>query len=327
MNRTLGLTVAVAVVGVTVIVAVVFLAGPAMATVSFHETGLPAGHSWFVTINNVTHASPLDTISVSLWPGTYPYTISLAGTTEYTAFPGNGSLVLTAAGATLKVTFVRSTGTVTLSESGLPSGAQWTVAEGTEYHDSNSTSVQIHEANGLHYLRVLVASNVSITLSGPEWIGIDLYLANVTRMAVAVNGTDIALSLRFAPLLHLNTTAFPQYVFANDTGPGAPEYEFLALTPTRYMTANLTFSSPPVDNVSQNSTGYVMDAAQFDAFTRTGSTAQYLVTTGNVSQATLSLNLGPAAWHFLVTGWGVTPFHPVPLSYYITFPGTDAIFT
>ncbi len=327
MNRALGVTIGTAVVGVAVILAAVFLAGPTMATVSFHETGLPAGHSWFVTIDNVTHASPLDTISVSLQPGTYPYAISLAGTTEYAAYPGNGTLVLTSAGATLNITFVRAAANLTLQETGLPTGSQWTVAEGAAYHDSNSTSLQIHVTNGLHVFRVLVASTISVDTRGPEWIDIDLYLANLTRLAVAVNGSDVSMALSFTPLLHLNTTAFPQYVFANDTGPGAPAYEYLALTPTRYMTANLSFDSPPVGNIPQNSTGYLMNATQFDAFARTASTRDYLLTTGNVSRAELSVNLGPGTWYFLVTGWGVSEFNPVSLSYYITFPGTDAIFT
>jgi len=97
-------------------------------TVTFTESGLPAGSEWWI---NLTGAPPLSstgtTLSTALSNGTYPYTAAAAGT-AYTA-PG-GSVTVDGNAVGVPVTFTSTSATtypVTFTESGLPTGTEWWV--------------------------------------------------------------------------------------------------------------------------------------------------------------------------------------------------------
>ncbi|HZY70968.1 MAG TPA: YncE family protein [Thermoplasmata archaeon] len=75
--------------------AVVFL-------LTFAETGLPAGHSWHVTLDSARLTSGAATISVNVTNGSYSYRIAAAG---YTARPPLGTVSVAGAATRVSVTF------------------------------------------------------------------------------------------------------------------------------------------------------------------------------------------------------------------------------
>jgi Thermopsin/Periplasmic copper-binding protein (NosD) len=107
------------VVGVAQTVAVTF--APVTYTITFTESGLPAGTTWSVTIGTVTHTSTNATITFQEPNGMYSYTIGAVS--GYTASASSGTVTLSGAPTTESVTFT-SSGPSTSSSSGL-STLEW----------------------------------------------------------------------------------------------------------------------------------------------------------------------------------------------------------
>lgn len=93
--------------------------------VSFSETGLPGGNTWYVNLtDNQTFSSTAKTISFSEPNGFYSYTIE-TGNKTYSPFPNSGSFEINGSSYSKNVTFSLVTYTVTFTERGLPSGTKW----------------------------------------------------------------------------------------------------------------------------------------------------------------------------------------------------------
>ncbi len=326
MDRPLWVTLGVAVAGVALIVATIALAGPSTAELAFRESGLRAGQPWSVTLDNVTFTSTNDTITLRAFPGSHSFRTAEVNGSDFVAYPAQGRVDLTSAGAVIPVRFVRTSANVTVQESGLPPGVSWTVQEGPSYHFSNTTDLTVHEADGIHALRVLVAENPKVTNIGPVWIDEDLYLSNASLLTIAVNGSDVVVPIQFALLMHLNWTLFALNVFPNDTALGAPAYAYTRMTFYAYAVVNYSFTGTFAYNTTQNATAYVMTPGEFDAFATTGNATRYLVTTGNVSQAAISLAFDSGTWYFVLTGWSVDQFRTYGIGWSISFPGRAAFF-
>ncbi len=93
-------------------------------TVTFTETGLPAGASWQVVVGGIPYATTNATLSVPEAYGTYAYSV--------TAIPGytqsvTSGTVLASGVPTIAVVFQQVTYAVAFSATGLPSGAAWYV--------------------------------------------------------------------------------------------------------------------------------------------------------------------------------------------------------
>jgi YVTN family beta-propeller protein len=94
-------------------------------TVTFSETGLPGGNTWYVNLtNNQTFSSTATTISFSEPNGLYSYTIE-TGNKTYSPLPNSGSFEINGSRYSKNVTFSLVTYTVTFTEGGLPSGMKW----------------------------------------------------------------------------------------------------------------------------------------------------------------------------------------------------------
>ncbi len=321
MNRPFWVSVGVAAVGVALILATIALSAPATVTARFSETGLPSGRAWSVTLANHTYTSSSDAVTISLLPAAYAFRVTLANGTDYVPFPASGHVDVPPTGTTLSVVFVRSQANVTLTEAGLPAGVWWTVAEGMTYHRSNTTSINISETDGDHTLRVLV----SLTGSNPFWnhttyVAATYYAANVSRVDLRVNGTDVPVQLQFSTLIQENSTLFPVNVFPNDTALGAPAYFAAAWTFYRFTAMNYSFQGISINGVVQNSSAYLMTPSEFDAFAATGNASAYVWRTGNVSQETVDLTFDSGTWYFMVTGWAVDEFRSVGQSWAFSFP-------
>ncbi len=97
-------------------------------SVTFTETGLPNGTTWYVNITNVIKSGTITGIShtFSLANGTYVYTVS-TDNTIYSASPSSGSFTVNGNNISESITFSKVTYSVTFTETGLPNGTTWYV--------------------------------------------------------------------------------------------------------------------------------------------------------------------------------------------------------
>ncbi|MGD0588841.1 MAG: hypothetical protein ABSA63_08640 [Thermoplasmata archaeon] len=124
-------------------------------TVTFTETGLPSGTTWYVNGTawgtlSATVAGALGTsVSASLANGTYHFTVASANKTWAPAY--TSPFVVNGGPASVPVTFAEVTYAVTFTESGLPSGATWYVnITGGQSHSSTGSTIGFVEPNGTY---------------------------------------------------------------------------------------------------------------------------------------------------------------------------------
>jgi YVTN family beta-propeller protein len=162
-------------------------------SVTFNETGLPAGTSWSVVFNGSTSSSATSSIVINNVvnnTGGYAYTVS--SITGYTASPTSGSIPVTGGNAYRTITFTPAAPgrySVTFTESGLKSGTNWSVLfNSTTTMYSTTTTIVI---NGL----------LNSTGGYPFNVGsVSGYSASPASGVVPVNGADAYKSITFTPL-------------------------------------------------------------------------------------------------------------------------------
>lgn len=150
---------------------------PVTYSVTFVETGLAAGTSWSVTLNGTLKSSTTSTLVFPVGNGTFAYNVSpLAG---YRVSPTSGSVSVNGADQTLSVLWMRLY-TVSLVESGLPTGTSWSVTvAGTLL--SGTTGV---------LSTLLVNGNYSANVTG-----IAGYRANAYQIPFQVAGANVSISV------------------------------------------------------------------------------------------------------------------------------------
>ncbi len=114
--------------------------------VTFTESGLPGGQMWSVTLNGNEMSSPTSTIVFSEPNGSWPFTVSPSG--DYSPNPGQGNVNVNAGPAGESITFNLQTYPVTFTETGLPTGTDWSVTINGVNQHSTTTTVQFSEVNG-----------------------------------------------------------------------------------------------------------------------------------------------------------------------------------
>lgn len=149
-------------------------------SVSFEETGLPAGTWWSVTFDGRTYTTPGNpTISFSAANGSYPFSDSAPG---YNATPAHGVVVVNGTPLTVAISFSNRTVaySVTFTESGLPSGTDWNISlNGTLAHSSSPT-ITFVEPNGTYDYTVGAVAGYTTNYTG-----------NVTVNGAAVQRTVV----------------------------------------------------------------------------------------------------------------------------------------
>ena len=133
-------------------------------TVTFTESGLPSGTSWYVNLSNVqTYSSTTGTLSFTEPNYTYSYTI----TTSYRALhpsPSSGSFTVNGAPLSESVTFSNLTYSVTFSETGLPSGVEWYInGSALSGHAISPSSISFTLTNGTYVFTVTNLSSYYTT--------------------------------------------------------------------------------------------------------------------------------------------------------------------
>ena len=156
--------------------------GSVKYTVTVTETGLPTGTTWYVNLTNgASYSSNTNTIMFQAINGTYDYTVAsmnkdYAPVTSSSTFTVNGKPV------SVSVTFKAVTYTVTVTETGLPTGTTWYV--NITGHDSGAIT-------GTSYSFSLTNGTYSYTIGSNN----TNYNANGSR--VIINGHSKTISITF----------------------------------------------------------------------------------------------------------------------------------
>ena len=131
---------------------------PATSHVVFTENGLPSGAGWSVVYGGQIHTSSSTTLTLSSSAGTNSFSVGAVSgqgqIAEYKPSPASGSVVVpsySTSYVSISYTAIKAvTYVVTFTESGLPSGTEWTVTINGETHSSSSSSISFNLYNGTH---------------------------------------------------------------------------------------------------------------------------------------------------------------------------------
>ncbi|HYK93522.1 MAG TPA: YncE family protein, partial [Thermoplasmata archaeon] len=162
---------------------------------TFHETGLPGGYSWNVTVTSnyyypqvITRSSTSQNITVRLLAGgvsSYVVSYSVAPPLGYSAVPSHGTVNYTATSNTtgpivvnITISVIPNTYVLSFDETGLPSGTDWTAVLNGTYNHSVSPSNSFRVPNGSY--------SYSIGQAGQYVPHPSSGLVNVSGAAVAV---------------------------------------------------------------------------------------------------------------------------------------------
>ncbi|MHB1622959.1 MAG: thermopsin family protease [Cuniculiplasma sp.] len=124
-------------------------------TVTFTETGLPAGTTWYVNGTGLD-SGPItgSTYSVMLTNGTYAYTIQ-TNNKIYEPSPSSGSVTVNGGSKSVPITFSQVKYAVTFTETGLPAGTTWYVnGTGMHGHASAPSNISFSLNNGTYAFTV-----------------------------------------------------------------------------------------------------------------------------------------------------------------------------
>ncbi|MCL4308054.1 MAG: YncE family protein [Candidatus Thermoplasmatota archaeon] len=118
--------------------------------VTFTETGLPSGTNWSVALNGTSRSSTASSIGFPESNGTYAFATSSAG---WQPSPASGSLTVSGAAVSEAITFRPSavaTYPVTFTETGLPSGTNWSVTVNGTTQSTVGSTIAFTEPNGTY---------------------------------------------------------------------------------------------------------------------------------------------------------------------------------
>jgi YVTN family beta-propeller protein len=148
-------------------------------SVTFEEGGLPSGAGWWVNVTGgVSSYSDTITLSFEEPNGSYEFTVSSLDRTY--AAPA-GSVTIAATPVFDVLSFSRVTYTVTFAETGLASGADWSVSLDATQHTSATATVRFVEPNGSYPFTVAPVSGYE---EGPASGTVTVTGANVTEEVV-----------------------------------------------------------------------------------------------------------------------------------------------
>jgi hypothetical protein len=136
---------------------------PVTYLVTFHETGLPAGTSWSVTVGATTVSGTTASLKFHLMNGTYGFSVSNVPNYSRTA---SGTISVVGTPLTVTETFTLVTYKVSFHETGLPAGTSWSVTVGTKTASGTTATLTMKLANGSYTYHVANVPNYSRTPSG-----------------------------------------------------------------------------------------------------------------------------------------------------------------
>jgi hypothetical protein len=162
--------------------------------VSFSESGLPSGDTWYINITSgpsLSATGATTTLTTSLPNGTYDFSIATNDNTYAPSYYAGSVSVTGAAVSAAPIAFTLVTYPVQFSETGLPGGTSWTATLGGTPQTTTSSSVTFHVINGSYAY--------SIASSNPQ------YAPNVYSGGVLVSGTGQSVAITFSPVTYAVT--------------------------------------------------------------------------------------------------------------------------
>ncbi len=194
-----------------------------MFPVTFNETGLRSGKTWYVNVSqNRTLSSNNSTISFYENNGTFNFTAYALG---YAAYPSYGNFTVSGSALNVSIKFTELF-SVTFKETGLPSGKYWSVELGKATLGSTSTSISFKRPNGTYTYTIIPVKG---------------YSANPPYGNVTVNGVNAKVAVNFT---HNNSTNYS--VVFTETGLPAGSIWTVEFNGTDQSSSNdtITFYAP-----------------------------------------------------------------------------------
>jgi hypothetical protein len=155
---------------------------------AFNEAGLPTGATWEVSVNGTSENGTGASIVFSEPNGTYGY--SIAPIPGY-ATTWAGTVAINGTNLTVPVAFSVVTYGISFTESGLPSGTNWTVTLGASAVTSTATTILFSRANGTYSYTIAPIAGYTSTRSGSV-------VLNGSTVAIAVVFTQVRYPLVFS---------------------------------------------------------------------------------------------------------------------------------
>jgi sugar lactone lactonase YvrE len=132
---------------------------PAKFSLNFTESGLPSGTSWGIDVNGASTSGMASSTSLVELNGTYDW--SASNVLGWTASPSSGVVTVNGGLASVAIAYAPFAYAVTFTETGLPSGTNWSVTIGGSTHSSTGPSIGFNEPNGTHVYTLGTVSGYS----------------------------------------------------------------------------------------------------------------------------------------------------------------------
>ena len=165
-------------------------------TVTFTESGLPSGTTWYVNLSNGVDSGAItgSSYSFSLTNGTYSYTIATTDKT-YEPSPSSGSFTVNGGSVSESITFSKVQYKVTFSETGLPAGTTWYV---------NETSLTGHEVSPSDIVFMLSNGTYTFTVTN-----LSDYYTTTSHFTVTIDGSNVTESVLYYHWTYITGTLSP----------------------------------------------------------------------------------------------------------------------
>ena len=161
-------------------------------SVTFTASGLSSGTNWTVAFGSQSRSSTTATIVFSEPNGTYQYsTASIAG---YRIASGSGSLKVHGVPTGATIAFSVVTYTITITETGLPSGTTWQAVLNNVAKSTSTGTLIFTEPNGTY----------SFTISNTTSYYVSPYTGKIT-----VSGSNASQSVQFTQYSYITGTVSP----------------------------------------------------------------------------------------------------------------------
>ena len=288
---------------------------PTQYTVTFSETGLPAGTTWSISLGGSTQSSSGTTISFAEGNGTYAF--SVGSVLGYQAAPSSGTVIVSGGAVAQSVSFSPATSTtypVTFSETGLPAATVWSVAlNGSTGSATTPGSVVISEPNGTFSFTVG-------TVAG--------YTASQSSGSLTVNGAAVTRAIGFTP----SRIATYAVTFSETGLPAATVWSVTLNGSTGSAT------TPGSISISEPNGTYPFTVESVAGFTASPASGSLTVNGAPMSEAISFATISPGSGHYAATlvaqglptgtgGWSATIFNSTfSLFGSVIESGTAAVF-
>jgi len=170
-----------AVSGGTITEPVTFLTLTPVYTVYFTEAGLANGAAWSVTMADRTEISTDTSVAFTEPNGRYPFSVN--SPSGFEASPSSGWAEVSGSGMARTIAFTPIPFAVTFTESGLPSGTDWSVVLAGAIRASNGASISFAVPNGTYSFSLITTSGYSVSPASGT---------------ISVLGESQSMSIRFA---------------------------------------------------------------------------------------------------------------------------------